>query len=361
MSVIDAVTGHMNGDHPEDNLLIVRAYGYPEAKASKMTGLDGLAGVWQVEDASGAHEVRIEWPSGAINERPQIRREVVALYKRACEKLGVPAREEHAPAATGHGEHGHGGHGHGHGEHGHGAHGAAQHSAHGGGGHPHAKQEDDGSFSYQIRTATWGDHSDSEGASVMEDIMRMRATREEYIDLVVQHFFMYEALEESAKMLANDPRYAALHPAALVREQTLVEDLEFLLGAHWRDEIVAHPATAAYAARIREVTAEGWLPGLIAHHYTRYLGDLSGGQMIAKRVKKQFGFERAGVAFYDFTELGDIAEFKQSYRDVLNTLGESLDEAGRQRMVDEVRASYRFNSQIFIEMKQANEAAALAS
>ena len=334
-SVIAAVTGHMNGDHPEDNLLIVRAFGYPEATGSTMTGLDNTAGVWRVEDASGEHEVRVEWPSGAISERPDIRREVVALYKTACEKLGVPAREEHAPAADA-AAHGHGG--------------ASPH------GNPHAKPEDDGSFSYAIRTATWGDHSDSEGSSVMEDIMRMRATREEYVDLVVQHYFMYEALEEASKALAADPRFAALHPAAIVREQTLVEDLEFLVGENWRDEISPVPATAAYADRIREIAAEGWLPGIIAHHYTRYLGDLSGGQMIAKRVKKQFGFERAGIAFYDFTELGDLGEFKQAYRGVLDVLGESLDEAERERMVAEVRAAYRFNSDVFVDMKKANEA-----
>ena len=348
-SVIAAVTGHMNGDHPEDNLLIVRAFGYPEATGSTMTGLDNTAGVWRVEDASGEHEVRVEWPSGAISERPEIRREVVALYKTACEKLGVPAREEHAPAADA-AAHGHGGaspHGHGGASpHGHG--GASPH------GNPHAKPEDDGSFSYAIRTATWGDHSDSEGSSVMEDIMRMRATREEYVDLVVQHYFMYEALEEASKALAADPRFAALHPAAIVREQTLVEDLEFLVGENWRDEISPVPATAAYADRIREIAAEGWLPGIIAHHYTRYLGDLSGGQMIAKRVKKQFGFERAGIAFYDFTELGDLGEFKQAYRGVLDVLGESLDEAERERMVAEVRAAYRFNSDVFVDMKKAN-------
>ena len=349
----------MNGDHPEDNLLIVRAFGYPEATGSTMTGLDNTAGVWRVEDPSGEHEVRVEWPSGAISERPEIRREVVALYKTACEKLGVPAREEHAPA-TDAAAHGHGGtspHGHG-GTSPHG-HGAASPHGHGGAsphGNPHAKPEDDGSFSYAIRTATWGDHSDSEGSSVMEDIMRMRATREEYVDLVVQHYFMYEALEEASKVLAADPRFAALHPAAIVREQTLVEDLEFLVGENWRDEISPVPATAAYADRIREIAAEGWLPGIIAHHYTRYLGDLSGGQMIAKRVKKQFGFEHAGIAFYDFTELGDLGEFKQAYRGVLDLLGESLDEAERERMVAEVRAAYRFNSDVFVDMKQANEA-----
>lgn len=337
-SVIEAVTGHMNGDHPEDNLLIVRAFGRPEATESTMTGLDANAGVWRAVDASGEHEVRIDWPGGPIGERPEIRREVVALYKAACEKLGVPARQEHAPAKTEVAQHGEQAHG---------------------GAHPHAKPEDDGSFSYAIRTATWGDHSDSEGSTVMEDIMRMRAGLDVYIELVEQHYFMYEALEEASRHLAADPRFAALHPAALVREQALAEDLELLVGENWRERISPVPATVAYADRIRELAAEGWLPGIIAHHYTRYLGDLSGGQMIAKRVKRQHGFERAGVAFYDFTELGDIAEFKQRYRAVLDELGEGLDELERQRMIDEVRAAYRFNTEVFIDMQKSNEAAAV--
>ena len=337
-SVIEAVTGHMNGDHPEDNLLIVRAFGRPEATESTMTGLDANAGVWRAVDASGEHEVRIDWPGGPIGERPEIRREVVALYKAACEKLGVPARQEHAPAKTEVAQHGEQAHG---------------------GAHPHAKPEDDGSFSYAIRTATWGDHSDSEGSTVMEDIMRMRAGLDVYIELVEQHYFMYEALEEASRQLAADPRFAALHPAALVREQALAEDLELLVGENWRERISPVPATVAYADRIRALAAEGWLPGIIAHHYTRYLGDLSGGQMIAKRVKRQHGFERAGAAFYDFTELGDIAEFKQRYRAVLDELGESLDELERQRMIDEVRAAYRFNTEVFIDMQKSNEAAAV--
>ena len=337
-SVIEAVTGHMNGDHPEDNLLIVRAFGRPEATESTMTGLDANAGVWRAVDASGEHEVRIDWPGGPIGERPEIRREVVALYKAACEKLGVPARQEHAPAKTEVAQHGEQAHG---------------------GAHPHAKPEDDGSFSYAIRTATWGDHSDSEGSTVMEDIMRMRAGLDVYTELVEQHYFMYEALEEASRHLAADPRFAALHPAALVREQALAEDLELLVGENWRERVSPVPATVAYADRIRELAAEGWLPGIIAHHYTRYLGDLSGGQMIAKRVKRQHGFERAGAAFYDFTELGDIAEFKQRYRAVLDELGEGLDELERQRMIDEVRAAYRFNTEVFIDMQKSNEAAAV--
>ncbi|MBN9612650.1 MAG: DUF2470 domain-containing protein, partial [Actinobacteria bacterium] len=85
----------MNGDHVEDNLLIARAFGYPEASGSTMTGLDGTSGVWSVIDPQGTHELRVDWPAGIITERPQIRREVVMLYRAACKKLGITPREEH--------------------------------------------------------------------------------------------------------------------------------------------------------------------------------------------------------------------------------------------------------------------------
>lgn len=90
--MIAGVTGHMNGDHPEDNLLIVRAYGHPEATSSTMIGVTGEAGVWSVTDPAGTHEVSVPWPGGPITERPEVRREVVALYDAACARLGVEPR-----------------------------------------------------------------------------------------------------------------------------------------------------------------------------------------------------------------------------------------------------------------------------
>lgn len=87
------VLGHMNSDHTDDNLLIVRAFGHPDAVAATMTGFDGDGGDWRVElpDGDGA-ELRVPWPGGAIAERREVRREVVALYDEACRLLGVEAR-----------------------------------------------------------------------------------------------------------------------------------------------------------------------------------------------------------------------------------------------------------------------------
>ncbi len=350
----------MNGDHPEDNLLIARAFGRPEATESTMIGLDGEAGVWRVTDADGTQDLRVTWPGGPISERAEIRREVVVLYKSACERLGVQPREEHEAAPQG----GHAGHPGGHpGGHPHGAghpHGQGGHPGGHPGDHPHGKAESDGSFSQALREATWGDHSDSEGSTFMEDIMRRRATVEDYAAMVAQHYFVYVALEEASRLLAADPRFAVFHPEALVRLPAIEADLEHLLGPDWRDRIEAVPATEEYVARIRELTAEGWLPGIVAHHYTRYLGDLSGGQMIARAVAQQHGFDGAGVAFYDFAELGGIPEFKAAYRDALNTLGESLDEVEQQRVFDEVRAAYGFNTRTFVDLDRGRAAAATA-
>ncbi|MEY9213018.1 DUF2470 domain-containing protein [Thermobifida halotolerans] len=92
--VVAAVTAHMNDDHPEDTLLIVRAFGgLPEATAARMTGLDGTAGEYSATVDAREVDVRIPW-SRPLTERAQIRAEVVRLYREACARLGVAPRGE---------------------------------------------------------------------------------------------------------------------------------------------------------------------------------------------------------------------------------------------------------------------------
>lgn len=89
--VVTAVLKHMNDDHNADNLLIARAFGHPDADSATMTGLDDLGGFWGYTVGGDSHELGVPW-SGAIRERPEIRREIVVLYDAACAKLGVEPR-----------------------------------------------------------------------------------------------------------------------------------------------------------------------------------------------------------------------------------------------------------------------------
>lgn len=98
-AVIAGVLGHMNGDHDDDNVLISRAFapdaGVPDAEitAARMTGFDGDGGRWEATLADGSvTDIAVAWPGGPISERPEVRREVVAVYDEACRRLGVEPR-----------------------------------------------------------------------------------------------------------------------------------------------------------------------------------------------------------------------------------------------------------------------------
>lgn len=97
--VVAAVLHHMNSDHTDDNVLIVRAFGGDSgagATAARMTGLDGDRGSWRFTAADGTeHDLEVPWPGGPISERPEIRREVAELYRAACRALGVAERDDH--------------------------------------------------------------------------------------------------------------------------------------------------------------------------------------------------------------------------------------------------------------------------
>lgn len=91
-ATIAGVTRHMNEDHAEDTLLIVRALGdRPEARAARMVGLDNDGGIYEVDGAEGTETIRIPW-ARRLTKRAEIRAEVVRMYDEACRRLGIEPR-----------------------------------------------------------------------------------------------------------------------------------------------------------------------------------------------------------------------------------------------------------------------------
>lgn len=211
------------------------------------------------------------------------------------------------------------------------------------------------SFSTALRERSRTAHSGSEHAGFMDDLMRGNGTREDYVALVAQHWFIYEALEGAEARMKESPIAAPFLSDKLTRLPALEADLEFLIGSDWRSQIAPLPTTVRYVDRIREVGAT-WPGGFVAHHYTRYLGDLSGGLFIGKLMARQFGFDTNGIGFYIFAEIGDPASFKDVYRTQLDAAGWDDDE--RERVIDEVLAAYQFNTDLFIDLAAAKSTAA---
>lgn len=88
-----AVAAHMNGDHAEDNLLIVRSLGgRPAATAAVMTGVRPDGAVFEATVDGAPVEAVVPWAQ-AITDRGAIRVEVVRMYHEACAALGVEPRQ----------------------------------------------------------------------------------------------------------------------------------------------------------------------------------------------------------------------------------------------------------------------------
>lgn len=92
--VVTAILEHMNADHNNDNVTIVRANGAPEAETAEMTGFDQHAGYWTALTPSGSQAITVPWPS-TLTDRASVRMGIVAVYDAALETLGLPARERH--------------------------------------------------------------------------------------------------------------------------------------------------------------------------------------------------------------------------------------------------------------------------
>ncbi|MCK2218919.1 biliverdin-producing heme oxygenase [Actinomadura sp. ATCC 31491] len=200
-----------------------------------------------------------------------------------------------------------------------------------------------------MKNATWGDHQSAESEGYLSELMAGRLTEHEYGEMVAQHYFAYVALDGVSRALADHPVAGAFVFPELYREPALERDLSTIYGPSWRDRISPSKSTRTLVARIQQVA--DWPCGYVAHHYTRYLGDLSGGQFIRMELQKIYGYGKGGgVDFYFFDELGSLPRFKNEYRARLDTLGLDLDERERRRMIREVKLAYQLNTEVLTEL-----------
>ncbi|GBQ03417.1 biliverdin-producing heme oxygenase [Streptomyces spongiicola] len=204
-------------------------------------------------------------------------------------------------------------------------------------------------FSTMIRVASHEQHTEAETSTFMSDLLGGRLTVEAYARYTEQLWFVYRALEGSAGALRGDPVAGPFIRPELFRTAELERDLAHLRGPRWRDDLRPLPATAGYAARVEEC-AHTWPAGYVAHHYTRYLGDLSGGQIIRDKAERNWGFARKGdgVRFYVFEQITNPAAFKRGYRELLDAV--NADDLERQRIIGECRRAFDFNGAVFREL-----------
>ncbi len=213
-------------------------------------------------------------------------------------------------------------------------------------------------FSAALRSATTDDHEAAAVSSYMSELFDGKLSRDEYAEMVAQHYFAYVVLEEAAEAMRDDEVAGPFVIDALTRVPALRADLEYLYGADWEAQVAPSASTKEYCERMREVCFSR-PEAFIAHHYTRYMGDLSGGQMIARCVRGTYDLAPGeGAAFYEFDDIDDIPAFKAHYRDLLDRA--PFDDDTARRMTEEVALAYQLNTSVLAEL-DADVAAARAA
>ncbi len=207
---------------------------------------------------------------------------------------------------------------------------------------------EDTPFSQVLREATRGAHDRAQESTYVVALLDGSLSLAGYGELAKQYYFIYGQLEAAAAVMRSHPVAGPFVSDALNRVPALTEDLPFLLGDGWPD-IEPNPATRAYCDRLAAV-ARTSPTAFVAHHYTRYLGDIAGGQVIRARLGRQHGVTGVGARFYDFAAIGGAKEFRDHYRSLLDNAPWS--ERERRDLVDEARVAYELNTAVFVELER---------
>ncbi|XP_051244982.1 heme oxygenase 2 [Dicentrarchus labrax] len=195
-------------------------------------------------------------------------------------------------------------------------------------------------------------HEKAENTQFVKDFLRGRIRKELFKLGAVALYYTYTAMEEEIERNKDHPHFAPLYfPVELHRHEALARDLEYFYGADWQSQVSCSQATQRYVDRIHQVGQEDPVL-LVSHAYTRYMGDLSGGQVLKKVAQRAMKLPPTGegLEFYQFDAIHSAKAFKQLYRSRMNEL--ELDTAIKKRLVDEAVKAFQFNMEVFEELEE---------
>lgn len=204
-------------------------------------------------------------------------------------------------------------------------------------------------FSVRLKDATRRVHGMAEQTRFVKGFLKGTASCSSYLQLLTDLYPVYTTMEAELDRLHGQgaPFLENFYFPELYRSEALAKDIAFLEdlvvgGENYR----ASQASIHYANRVSAVARSAPVL-LVGHLYTRYLGDLSGGQILSRIAQRSMGLSVGrGLDFYEFEEISSCAEMKQRFRRALDTL-DPAEEQVQQAVCDEANRAFRLNISIF--------------
>lgn len=193
-----------------------------------------------------------------------------------------------------------------------------------------------------LREETRQAHENAEHSVFMERLLDGSLGVGAFVSFQEQAYLFYSALEDAVEACSGDSRLGAVADRLLDRRAVLQEDLRALGGTV---DAVALEETAGYVAELQRIGRERDVPALVAHHYTRYLGDLAGGQVIGRLMVRHYGVSESATAFYRFPHIDKPKRYRDAYRGALDSM--EFDAGEREHLLDAAREAFAYNSGVF--------------
>lgn len=204
-------------------------------------------------------------------------------------------------------------------------------------------------LSEALRVSTREGHIAAETSPFIVSLMKGALDLSAYTRYLVNMAWLYEALERKSAVGTPVPGSDGLWDDRLWRITSITNDLDNLGVPDWRNTTKPSRPMQSYVAHLDSLTGRDD-PRLISQHYTRYLGDLSGGQAIATLVARHYGATQDQLSFYRFDKIDNLVRFKETYRLTLDAI--ELDPLQRKQVLDEAKGAFIRHAEVFNELEK---------
>ncbi len=179
------------------------------------------------------------------------------------------------------------------------------------------------------------DHHRVEQHPFIQKLFAGDCTREAYGHYLARLAPVYLALESALQDLPPSSPYQSLKLPVLYRSAALAADLEILGQQAAATDVVP---LAGYLA------AQDHPQRLAAGFYVRYLGDLGGGQILARILNRSLGLtDETGLAFFRYPHV-TVDDCREQAKGALDALGEQV---SHDPIVDAARMVFNLHQSVF--------------
>lgn len=195
----------------------------------------------------------------------------------------------------------------------------------------------------EFRKRTRSLHVQAERSGIIRELLHGRASRFGYALYLRNLLPAYREMERGLARQRDAPGVGIITQPALCRATAIESDLVILCGQHWHALLPLLGAGERYASRVK-AAGEGDGARLLAHAYVRYLGDLSGGQILGRSLSRSLGLGFRTLSFHEFPDIADLEGFKLAYRDAIDRAAAAMIDV--EAVIEEAAVAFQLNMDV---------------